>query len=156
MTNLWHVPNLFLQKLPAERFTATAAVKINLRYDGEEAGMIVMGRDYQYISLRRSEGKLFLNTVRCIDADKGDAEQVAASEEINSGNIFFRIKVDKGAECTFSYSSDGSAFKEFGGSFTAREGAWIGAKIGFFALRDGFINDAGWIDLDWLRIEKTK
>lgn len=156
IVNMWLTSNLFLQKLPAERFSATAAVRCNLRYDGEEAGMIVMGKDYQYISLKRSEGKLWLNVVRCRNADKGAPEEITASEGINSGDIFFRITVDKGAECIFSYSTDGSRFKSAGEVFTAREGVWTGAKIGFFALRDGFINDAGYIDLDWFRIEKTE
>jgi beta-xylosidase len=156
MINMWSVPDLFLQKLPGESFTAIAAVKCNLRYDGEEAGMIVMGKNYQYISVKRSDNKLWLNVVRCSDADKGTAEEITASQEINSGDIFFRIKVNKGAQCTFGYSTDCSGFNDAGEVFTAREGVWIGAKIGFFALRDGFINDAGWIDLDWLRIEKTE
>jgi beta-xylosidase len=156
MTNLWYVPNLFLQKLPAEKFIATASVLCNLKCDGEETGMIVMGRDYQYISVKRSQDRLWLDIVRCKDADKGDSEEILESNEISTGKIFFRIKVNAGAKCTFSYSTDGSEFTQAGEVFTAREGVWIGAKIGFFALRDGFINDSGWIDLDWFRIEKTE
>lgn len=156
MTNLWNIPNLLLQKLPEEKFTATASVRCHLSGNGEEAGMIIMGRDYCYISIYRSEEKLWLKVVNCRDADKNTAEEVVETREISTGNVFFRIKVDEGANCTFSYSLDGSVFEKAGGAFKAREGIWIGAKIGFFALRKGFINDAGWIDLDWLRIEKTE
>lgn len=35
----------------------------------------------------------------------------------------------------------------------AREGKWIGAKVGFFFVRNGRFNDAGSADIDWLRIE---
>jgi beta-xylosidase len=156
MINMWDVPNLFLQKLPAEHFIATAFVKPNLRFDGEEAGMIVMGRDYQYISLKRSDEKLLLRVVRCREADRGYPEETIFNDEANTGEIFFRVKVDKGALCTFSYSIDGTVFTNVGEPFVAREGVWIGAKIGFFALRKGFINDAGFADLDWYRTEGTK
>ena len=44
--NFWEVPNLLLQKFPAEQFTATTKVKISADTDGESSGFIVMGRDY--------------------------------------------------------------------------------------------------------------
>lgn len=56
----------------------------------------------------------------------------------------------------FSYSEDGTNFKNIGKTFTAKEGRWIGAKIGFVALRNGFINDAGNIKIDWIRFNKTE
>lgn len=151
--SLWNVSNLFLQKLPAEEFTATARVVCTLRHDGEEAGMIVMGRDYQYISLKRTDGRLLLRVVRCIDADRGQPEELLFSEERDSDTVFFGVKVTAGARCIFSYSLDNKTFNEVGEPFAAREGVWTGAKIGFFALRDGFTNDSGYADLDWFRIQ---
>jgi hypothetical protein len=32
-----------------------------------------------------------------------------------------------------------------------KPGRWVGAKIGFFMLRDNKTNDAGFSDIDWLR-----
>ncbi|MDD3737534.1 MAG: hypothetical protein PHO11_10215, partial [Bacteroidales bacterium] len=55
----------------------------------------------------------------------------------------------------FSYSTDGKDYTDAGDPFIARQGMWIGAKIGFFALRDGATNDAGYIDLNWFRIKIT-
>jgi beta-xylosidase len=153
--NMWTIPNLLLQKLPAEKFVATASVKCTLRYDGEESGMIVMGKDYQYISLKRIEGKTWLRVARCIGADSGSPEEEILRQPVETGEIFFRINAEAGALCTFSYSTDNKVFKETGESFIAREGVWIGAKFGFFALRDGFINDAGYTDIDWVRILTT-
>jgi beta-xylosidase len=155
IANLWTIPNLLLQKLPAEEFVATASVKCTLRYDGEEAGMIIMGKDYQYISLRRMEGKTWLRVARCTGADRGSQEEEIYRQPLESGKIFLRIKTEAGGLCTFNYSTDNTVFKEAGKSFIAREGMWIGAKFGFFALRDGFINDAGYTDIDWVRILTT-
>jgi beta-xylosidase len=152
--NLWDIPNLFLQKLPAEEFTATSLIHFRLRSDGEEVGMVIMGQDYQYISLKRSEGSNWIRLVRCSEANVGSDEVVIFSGEMSSNELFFRVKVEKKALCSFSYSTDGTTYIELGTPFRARAGMWIGAKIGFFALRDGFINDTGYGDIDWVRIEK--
>jgi hypothetical protein len=64
------------------------------------------------------------------------------------------VKVKAGGVCDFFYSEDGQNFKKIGSSFKGREGKWIGAKIGFLALRNGIINDAGSVDIDWFRINK--
>jgi hypothetical protein len=149
------VPNLFLQKFPAEKFYLSASLKCSLRSEGEEAGMVVMGQDYQYISLKRSEEKLLVRVVRCMEADKGGEEEILFSEEVKSGEIFFGVKIAPGGLCTFSYGTEDKVLTEAGEPFTARAGMWIGAKIGFFALRDGFTNDAGYADLDWFRRYKT-
>lgn len=155
LSNLWEVPNMFLRKLPAERFTVTARVKCTLRASGEEAGMIVMGRDYRYISLRRTDDRLLLRMAGCTDADRGTPEEETWATEVASGELFLRLRVDSGAVCRFSYSTDGNDYKDAGEPFTARQGMWTGAKIGFFALREGFTNDAGYIDLDWFRFLTT-
>jgi hypothetical protein len=156
MRNLWQVPNLFMQKFSAEKFSVSAYLKCNLRSEGEETGMVVMGQDYQYISLKRTEGKLIVRVVRCLEANKGSEEEILFSEEVRSGEIYFGVSVAPGALCKFSYSCDGVIFTEAGDAFTARAGLWIGAKIGFFALRDGFTNDAGYADLDWFRRDETE
>lgn len=154
--NLWDVPNLLLQKFPSKEFIATAALTFNSWSDGEETGMIVMGKDYQYISINRSGGKLNIRVVNCIDAAKGGTGKTLYSCEIKESKIFFKINVRDKAMCSFSYSIDGKVFIEAGNVFKASPGIWIGAKIGFFALRDGFLNDAGNADIDWFRIEKNE
>ncbi len=53
-----------------------------------------------------------------------------------------------------SYSEDQKNYRKIGEKFSIKEGKWIGAKIGFLALREGFINDAGYTNIDWIRFEK--
>ena len=56
-------------------------------------------------------------------------------------------------ECTFSYSLDGKKFIACGTPFTARQGHWIGARIGLFSVQPAGKN-RGWMDIDWFRITK--
>ena len=56
----------------------------------------------------------------------------------------------------FSFSLDGKTFRGIGSSFRAREGRWIGAKIGFVFTRPEKFNDAGSVDIDWFRFEEAQ
>jgi beta-xylosidase len=152
--NLWNVSNMLLQKFPAPEFSATAKLTFDARFDGEEIGLIVVGLDYGRIALKRENGKLFLKNATCKNADKGTKEELLEGSTLDVNTVYFRVVVKQGAECQFSYSTDGTSFTPFGNTFKAREGKWIGAKVGFYALRDGIINDAGSADIDWFRMEK--
>ena len=58
--------------------------------------------------------------------------------------------------CRYSYSLDGKRFKEAGEPFKMRQGKWIGAKFGFVAECNNRKSNRGWLDVDWIRIEKVK
>jgi len=152
--NLWDVPNLLLQKFPAEEFTATAKISLTPRFEGEKFGMIVMGLDYGYAGVAFRDGKLYVAYSNARDADKKSAEYDNVPYLLTSREFYLRIKVAAGAVCTYSFSVDGKTFTGLGVPFKAREGRWIGAKIGFFFTRPGKFNDAGSADIDWVRFEK--
>lgn len=163
--NLWGVPNLYLQKMPAEAFTATARLSFNSKGDGDRAGLVVMGFDYGSISIKREGDKALILYAVCMDADKGTEENVETLAEIplarvESGatpkyvtDVWFRVKADGNGACRFMYSTDGKKFETVSESFQAREGRWIGAKIGLFCSSYGTGRDRGWIDADWFRID---
>jgi beta-xylosidase len=152
--NLWQVPNLLLQKLPAEKFTATAKLSFTPRFEGEKMGLLMMGLDYAHLSVTNQGGKLQLTYTACANADKGSAEVSGPAVEIPAQQpIYLRVAVREGAKCQFSYSTDGRQFQSVGPEFQAREGKWIGAKMGLFCVRSGKTNDAGNVDVDWFRVE---
>jgi beta-xylosidase len=152
--NLWDVPNLLLQKFPAEEFTATTKLTFNPHFDEEELSFVVMGIDYSGLRVKQVGGKIILSQIICKNADKKTIENDLASTPLENNLLYLRVKVIQGGICTFFYSNDGSNFKEIGIPFTAKEGKWIGAKLGFVALRNGFTNDAGNVKIDWIRYNK--
>ena len=152
--NLWDVPNLLLQKFPAEEFTATAKVKLTPRFEGEKFGLVVMGLDYSYISVTSKTGKLYVGQSNARDADKRLAEVDNVPVLLTSNDVYLRVKVTAGAMYAFSFSIDGKTFTNVGVQTKAREGRWIGAKLGFFFSRPGKFNDAGSADIDWIRFER--
>lgn len=152
--NLWDLPNLLLQKFPAEEFTATAKIWLEPRFEGERIALVVMGMDYSLVAVEYRDGKLFVTNEVVKNADKGTAETRSEAIEIPSRAFFLRVAVGKDASCRFSYSLDGNVFVDVGRPFKAREGKWIGAKVGLVFTRPGIFNDAGSADVDWFRVGK--
>jgi hypothetical protein len=150
--SLWDVPNLLLQKFPAEEFTATAKVKLEPRFEGERFALVVMGLDYSLVGVENRGGKLFVSQATAKDADKGSSEARSDAAELAGREFYLRVTVAKDAICQFSYSLDGTRFTEIGQPFKAREGKWIGAKVGFAFTRPGVFNDSGSADIDWFRL----
>jgi beta-xylosidase len=151
--NLWDVPNLLLQKLPAELFTATTKLKFspNPKLEKEQAGLVVMGRSYARIFLESRKDGLHLMFGTCTAADKGNVEVIKEMAKIDNREILLRVSVKAGGKCSFSYSNDGIRYTE-AGIFQATEGQWIGAKVGICCTRETQTNDSGYADFDWFRI----
>lgn len=151
--SLWDVPSLLLQKFPAEEFTVTTKVSFEPRFEGEKFGLLVMGLDYSYIGVTNKGGKLYIAQASAKDADKGNAETENVPFALNEKTFYLRVKVAKGAMCSFSFSTDNKAFTNVGVPFKAREGKWIGAKVGLFFTHNAKFNDHGTADVDWFRVE---
>lgn len=151
--NLWDVPSLLLQKFPAPEFTATTKLTFTPRTDDEKTGLLVMGLDYAYLSVRKRPEGLFVSQFVCKDADKRGEERESAGAALKGGTVYLRVKVAGDAVCNFSFSEDGKNFRPVGEPFTARQGRWIGAKVGVFASRVGRTREYGYADFDWFRFE---
>lgn len=154
--SLWDVPNLLLQKTPANKFTAT--IKLTLipdsRFKGEKTGLVIMGRDYSGILFENAENGFLISQVECKNADKGKNEKINASTVVDNSTIYLRVEVKSDTTCIYSYSLDNNKYITLGNSCIVREGVWIGAKIGTFCLRPIGGNDGGRVDIDWFRVTK--
>ena len=151
--NFWDVPNLLLQKFPAPEFTVTTKVTFTPRADDEETGLIVMGQDYAYLSLKKRPEGLFISQTVCKDAESHAKGREGAGRSVKGNTFYLRVKVSKGAVCEFGYSTDGANFSPVGEPFTARQGKWVGAKVGLFAVGNGKAREYGYADFDWFRVE---
>ncbi len=164
--SLWEAPNLLLQKTPAENFTATTKLRFSAKESGQYGGIIMMGRAYSALVVRRTGGSFVLQQLSCNDADTNgmetatdlatlkptEADTIPYSPALHI-DIYMRLKLIEG-NCRFAYSLDGKRFKDTGNEFTMREGKWIGAKMGFVAECKDRKSNRGWIDADWFRVTK--
>jgi beta-xylosidase len=153
--NLWEVPNVLLQKFPADRFMVTTKLTFrpNPKLEGEEAGLVIMGLSYIGLSVKSKKDGIYLLYNICKDAGRGAGETEKEVIKLANGTVYLRVRVGEGGVSQFSYSENGSSFTDAGDTFTAEVGKWIGAKVGLFCTRESSTNDAGWVDVDWFRVQ---
>ncbi len=174
--NLWQVPNMLLQKTPADEFTVTTKIRMTSKSDGQMGGLIMMGLDYSALVVKRVGKSFQLLQLTCKDADKGNAQtekliatlKPTAEDKIDykpgiHEDIYLRLTVSNDAAGVahggkpmvhFAWSLDGKKFQTCGDDFTMRQGKWIGAKFGFVSVETDPKCDRGWLDADWIRITK--
>lgn len=155
--NLWDVPNVLLQKFPAEEFTITTKLRFipNANLTNERTGLVIMGQSYAGVYLRSGKNKTELIYAACQKASDGKPETERVLAEFKpETDLYLRVKVRKGGKCEFEFGEDGTHFKTTGETFQAEPGRWIGAKIGIFCTRDTQTNDSGYADYDWFRITR--
>ncbi len=154
-------------EFPAATFTATTKVTVVSKEDGQEGGLIVMGWDYAALTVRREGDRFILIQRVCKDAEQGGKESVEKlagfepSERQTiiysptvSRSVYLRVQVAGEGMCRFAYSLDGQTFTPCGKPFKARQGKWIGAKVGFVCVEphaEPAVN-RGWMDVDWFRV----
>lgn len=152
---LWYTPNVLLQKFPAEEFMVTTKMKFtpNSNIQGEKAGLVIMGMSYANIGIRHKKDGNYLTYTICENAANNQPESEKDLLKLTSPEIYLRVKVSKGAKCQFAYSLDGQTYLNGSEVFQAEVGKWIGAKVGLFCTRDVKTNDAGFVDVDYFRVE---
>ena len=174
--NLWEVPNMLLQKTPADVFTVTAKLRFTSKADGQMGGLIMMGHNYQALVVKRVGKEFQLCVITCQDADRGKPQheeliatlKPTAEDKIDykpglHEDIYMRLSVSNAEagiphggspKVSFAWSLDGKKFKDCGQQYQMKQGKWIGAKFGFVAVETNPKADRGWIDADWIRVTK--
>lgn len=147
---LFDVPQLLLQKLPAEQFDMTVKLSCSELKKGDAAGLVMFGFAFAYLSVcREEEGGLSLHYT---EGDQ-EAERCISSHKLNTSTVWLRVSVRLEASCVFAYSEDGKLYHSIDSQpFTARESRWVGAKAGIFALHREEQRQGGYIDADWFRV----
>ena len=164
--NFWEVPNMLLQKTPADEFTVTTKLRFTSKADGQMGGLIMMGLSYQALILKRVGKEFQLLLVTCKDADKGKPQKEeliatlkpTAEDKIDykpgiHEDIYLRLMV-KDSKVRFAYSQNGKKFQDAGDWQAMKEGKWIGAKFGFVAAETDPKVDKGWVEADWIRVTR--
>ena len=155
--NLWMVPNLLLQKFPALSFTVSTKISLipEEATSGKTAGIIIMGMDYATLSISHDENGYFIKQTEALKAIDGAEEKIISQERIKTDTAYFKVEVSApDAMCQFLYSEDGLKFKKIGTAFKAKEGKWIGAKVGLFSVSTQEAKRGGYADVDYFKISK--
>jgi beta-xylosidase len=141
--DLSRVPNLLLQKFPAREFTVETEMEFMPQRIGEQAGLVVMGREHATLALRRgATGNQLVFLVNNI-------EKSVTGFDLNSVRV--RVTVRGNGLCRFSYAPPGGEFVAVGDEFQSQEGRWIGAKLGIYSVVPNGQHLAGHADFSYFR-----
>lgn len=169
VSNLWLVPNMLLQKTPADEFTATARISdFCSRNNGQYMGLICMSAQYSSVGLMRTDSGFELqvrHNPRARNLRAADSVTVVATlaptvkgtprkgrpAEMHIGDVYLRMTV-RARRVSYAYSTDGRHWHKAGGEYAMGKGRWIGSKIGFFAADPNVSGRKGFVDIDWFRV----
>ena len=152
--NLWNVPNVLSQKFPGPAFTVTAKLRFTARSTGDQTGLAVLGRSYSAIVVQNTGQGLCIRQLTRQNADRGAASTESPEISVQGDTFYLRAVVGEKAMVSFFYSLDGMEFHSIGTPFQATAGAWIGAKVGIFAIGTSERGEFGYADYDWIRFER--
>lgn len=169
VANLWLVPNMLLQKTPADEFTATARISdFCSRNNGQYMGLICMSAQYSSVGLMRTDSGFELqvrHNPRARNLRAADSVTVVATlaptakgtprkgcpAEMHIGDVYLRMTV-RARRVSYAYSTDGRRWHKAGGEYAMGKGRWIGSKIDFFAADPNGSGRKGFVDIDWFRV----
>ena len=124
------------------------------RSDGDQTGLAVLGRSYSAIVAQNTGQGLRIRQLTRQNADRDGAGTESPQAPVQGETFYLRAAVGEKAMVSFFYSLDGREFHAIGTPFQATAGAWIGAKIGIFAIGTSTHGEFGYADYDWIRFER--
>jgi beta-xylosidase len=136
-------PHVLMQKFPARAFTAETLIEMPAAEPGGPvvfAGLVVAGGGASAcLAVRQdADGRRLV----CQISDVNVLES-----PIMEGPLRLRVAVSADGRCVFSFAGTTAVFAEVPSAFVAREGGWMGAKVGLFAS-----GASGYADFDHFRI----
>lgn len=156
--NLYFVPNLLLQKFSSPAFSATTKISFHPAAVNDKSGLVVMGQEWGYLALYKAADDVRLGMFTGRYERENDATRVIESVKAKASRkhqyiYYLKVTVEEGGRCRFLYSLDGRNFLPIGEAFQAKQGVWIGAKVGLFSQNPNIVESDGYADFDWFRVD---
>lgn len=158
--NIYMASALLMQKFPVPSFEVVTKVELSSGDVNANAGIVIFGYDYARVGIKKTfDGYKIFQSV-CINAEKGTEEKNISVKDVASSKVYLKATVlesfsEQGipiAICKFSFSADGKSFEQIGNEFLAKEGRWVGAKIGLFS-ESANPTKSSFADFDWFRFK---
>ncbi|MFT4260305.1 family 43 glycosylhydrolase [Microbacterium sp.] len=120
------LPRVLSQSLPGQPCSAQIEVALETSPPGGRAGIAVLGRDYAWAGVRRTDAGV--EAVVAVRTRDDRSERVIATIPVAGSRV--RVTVDVDAEARVRFTVDAASVDP---QFTAVEGDWVGAALSLFA-----------------------
>ncbi len=145
---LWECPQTCTQKIACPAFFATTTLDASQLAVGDQAGVGLVGGQYAYAALRRTEAGLELVYV----VSEGESHEERILDEITGlpeAPVTFRMTLlptgYDTAVTAFEYGI-GGIFRAIGQPFSPARHTWVGARVALFAMPQNGGPDGGYAD----------
>ena len=88
--------------------------------------------------MQKKQDGLYVSRTICQNADKGSAEKETAGAKLDGITYWLRVRVQE-KRLAILASALTEKLSSAGQPFNARQGRWIGAKVGIFAVGQGLL-----------------
>ena len=154
---LWENANVLTQKLVCPYFKAISCCDVDGLREKEQAGMVMMGGFYGYLSVRITEGKKCLVYGESMEREGKMCEDFKVLEELPDSQkcVYFQFRMEEGEggpKFFMDYSIDGEEFKNVATDFMPSDHTWVGAKIGLFASVLEEKAKGGYADFKYIKV----
>ncbi|MYT82551.1 Beta-xylosidase [Streptomyces sp. MnatMP-M77] len=136
------LPNILVQRLPAEAFTVDVELVLDSVEAGAKAGLAVLGDAFGWIGLAVAADGTPRLVHRFAEGAAAHERDAAGSRASPGGRARLRVEVTAGARCRFS-ADTGDGFRPSGQVFAATPWRWAGALLGLFATAPAGTGPAG-------------
>ena len=136
-TSVYHLPQLLLQKLPAERFCVTVLLDLTFLMNGNEGGLVIYGQRFAALGVNQSSGRrqLIYRYGWINDHSELNEEILPVytfqAEEQRRIELGYQVGFD--GLVRFQWRFQGEAWQRIRPRFSAGAGKWIGARMGLYA-----------------------
>jgi beta-xylosidase len=121
-TDLYNARNTLTRRILGPSSTATIELDYSQMRDGDRAGLALLRDSSAWLGIKRDSGstRLVMQTGLAMDSswNTTNTGSEAASTAVSGGKIWLRVNADirpgSGRVGTFSYSTDGTTFRQFG------------------------------------------
>ena len=136
--SLYTMPQLLLQKFPAERFSVTTSLCGGFVEPGDEAGLVIYGERFAALSLVLASTGRQLRLRHGWNSDRGELSETSLLIADNVGtSVELGFRVDYDGISRFCYRTSDGEWHDVAPVFSAGAGKWIGARFGIYASGRG-------------------
>lgn len=130
--NLREIPHVLSQRLPGGPSEFTVRLELVGDTVDSRAGIVMLGRSYGWIGLRRRPGGVL--AVEAATGGEARVEKVLSSTVVAPDAVVeLRVRSDRSANATFAWRHGDEEWREIAPSFPIAPGFWTGADLGIFA-----------------------
>ena len=156
---LWYAPNVLTQIPQSNQLMATAKLNLKDEKTHDFAGLGMVGHEYSYICIERTENGYALNEVSGHVIEKtwqGKAEETVKTVcRLDDSQVWLKLCLSENKTYHYAYSTDGITYQHLATKHILQNSTWTGAKLCLWAANRTNQPSKGYGEYDYFVVEDS-